>query len=150
MRRSPTPKESTFAPCMSISRMMYSSRELDAQILQSSKPASSSIFLAFLERYVMSPLSMRMPAGRKPCGTSTSLKTRMAFGTPDFNTLYVSTSSVQLCGYSSAYALNASYSLSKSCTQLCAMVPSAGTPKRRSLMVQAVPTQPPIYAARAP
>ena len=61
-----------------------------------SKPASSSIFLAFLERYVMSPLSMRMPAGRKPSALALQLKTRMAFGTPDFNTLYVSTSSVQL------------------------------------------------------
>ena len=34
--RSPTPKESTLAPCISISRMMYSSKELEAQMGQSS------------------------------------------------------------------------------------------------------------------
>ena len=50
MSRSPTPKESTLAPCISISRMMYSSRELEAQMGQSSKPASSSIFRALRDR----------------------------------------------------------------------------------------------------
>ena len=35
-------------------------------------------------------------------------------------------------------------SLSNSCTQLWAMVPSAGTPKSGSEMVQAVPQHPPI------
>ena len=47
---SPTPKTSTYAPCIIRSRIRYSSSEFDATILQFSSPASSSIFLAFLER----------------------------------------------------------------------------------------------------
>ena len=92
--RSPTPKESMQAPSSRTSRMIYSSRELEMVILQSCRPASSSIFLAFLVRYVMSPESIRMPIFRG----FISLNTRMAAGTPDFSTLYVSTSSTQLSG----------------------------------------------------
>ena len=47
---SPTIKQSTFAPCDTISPIRYSSSEFDAIISQSGKPASSSIFLARFER----------------------------------------------------------------------------------------------------
>ena len=48
--RSPTPKRSIWAPWISRSRMIYSSRELEAEILHSVQPASSSIFRAFWVR----------------------------------------------------------------------------------------------------
>ena len=78
------------------------------------------------------------------------MKTLIAFGTPLFRVLYVSTSKVALFGYSSQYVLNAVYSSSKICTQLCAMVPRAGAPYSLSVSVQLVPATPAIYAALAP
>ncbi len=50
MSRSPTPKESMRAPWRIRSRMMYSSRALEATILQPVRPASSSISRAFRDR----------------------------------------------------------------------------------------------------
>ena len=50
MSRSPTPKESILAPWSSRSRMIYSSRELEATILHSVSPAASSILRAFRDR----------------------------------------------------------------------------------------------------
>lgn len=46
----PTPQRSIFAPCCMREEMEYSSRSPDAQMIASENPASSSIFLAFLER----------------------------------------------------------------------------------------------------
>ena len=80
---SPTPKESMQAPSWITSRIRYSSSELEITIEQSSSPASSSIFLACFVKYVMSPLSIRIPI----FSGFISLKTRIAVGTPDFNTL---------------------------------------------------------------
>ena len=48
--RSPTPNRSICAPWSSISRMRYSSSELDTEILHSVQPASSSISRAFRVR----------------------------------------------------------------------------------------------------
>ena len=67
--------------------MMYSSRELDTEILQSVHPASSSIFRASRVRYARSPESRRMPHFVMPMGFRTSLNARMALGTPDFRVL---------------------------------------------------------------
>ena len=50
MSRSPTPKESILAPWSSRSRMIYSSRELEATMEHSVSPAASSIFRAFRDR----------------------------------------------------------------------------------------------------
>ena len=66
--------------------MEYSSRLLEATILQSSKPAASSIFLTSLVRYARSPESRRTPLRRCPIGSRTSLAQRMALGVPDLRT----------------------------------------------------------------
>ena len=58
--------------------MMNSSRELDATILMSFRPAASSISLAFLVRNARSPESRRIP----PFVIPVSLKALMALGTP--------------------------------------------------------------------
>ena len=50
MSRSPTPNESIFASCIHISRMMYSSSELETVMVAVSQPASSSISRALRER----------------------------------------------------------------------------------------------------
>ena len=47
---SPTPNTSTLAPCINKSRIKCSSKALDATILQFVRPASSSIFLACLDK----------------------------------------------------------------------------------------------------
>ena len=67
--------------------MIYSSRELEAEIWHSVQPAASSIFRASWVRYAMSPESSRIPHLVMPRGFSTSLKARMASGTPDLSTL---------------------------------------------------------------
>ena len=67
--------------------MIYSSSEFEHEILQLCQPAASSILRAFLVRYVMSPESSRMPHFVSPRGFRISLKTRMAFGMPDFSVL---------------------------------------------------------------
>ena len=79
-----------------------------------------------------------------------ALNALMALGTPLLSTLYVSTSRVAAFGYSLQYESNASYSLSNICTHECAIVPTAGMPKRSSAIAHAVLEQPPIYAALAP
>ena len=90
-----------------------------------------------------------MPTGLCPFAFS-SLNTFMAFGTPLRSVSYVSTSSMQLSGKISAYARNASSSLGKLITQLCACVPDTGTPHICPVSTLLVPVQPPIIAARAP
>ena len=50
MSRSPTPKESIRAPWRTRSRMMYSSKALEATILHSVSPAASSSSRAFWDR----------------------------------------------------------------------------------------------------
>ena len=81
--RSPTPKASICAPCSSRVSISFSSSELETVILHSGQPASSSITRAFFVRYAMSPESKRMPHFVMPLGFNTSLKARIAFGTPD-------------------------------------------------------------------
>ena len=98
MSRSPTPNRSILAPCRNRSRMIRSSRELDAEIWHSVHPASSSISRARRDRYAMSPESRRMPHLLIPSGLSTSLKARIASGTPERSVSYVSTRSVALRG----------------------------------------------------
>ena len=71
---SPTPKESILAPWYNNSWMIYSSKELLTIILQSLYPALSNIFLIFLVRYAISPLSILIPTGRLPSGFNTSSK----------------------------------------------------------------------------
>ena len=46
----PTPQELMAAPCIFRELIRFSSRSLEAEMTASEKPASSSIFLAFLER----------------------------------------------------------------------------------------------------
>lgn len=58
----------------------------------------------------MSPLSILTPKFLDL--EDISLKIFIAFGNPDFKTLYVSISSMQLLGDYSAHVLKASYSLS--------------------------------------
>ena len=86
MRRSPTPKISIGPPCINKDVIVYSSKLLDAMILQSSKPASSSMRRAFLAKYARSPESRRIPFKRFPIGSNTSFATLIALGTPEFNT----------------------------------------------------------------
>ena len=114
-------------------------------------PAASNIFLAFFDRYARSPESRRIPylVGIFPSAFISS-NTRIAFGTPDFNVSYVSTNNVHVSGYNSAYLLNAVYSSGKLMIQLCACVPSTGTPNCLPQITFEVPTQPPITAALAP
>ena len=72
------------APCDFRDWITYSSRSDEAAMEASAKPASSSIFLAFLVRYARSPESSRMPYffGFQPFAFI-SVNTRMAFGTPE-------------------------------------------------------------------
>lgn len=102
IRRSPTPKESMQAPCSIIDVMEYSSRLLDAMILQSSNPAESSILRTSLVRYARSPESRRTPFRRFPIGSNTSLAHLMAFGVPERSTSYVSIRRTVSSGYISA------------------------------------------------
>ena len=51
IRLVPTPHEPMAAPCALSDSIRYSSRSLDAHMTASGNPASSSIFLAFFERY---------------------------------------------------------------------------------------------------
>ena len=108
-----TPNKSILASCSINDFIKYSSSEFVAHILQSSYPASSNIFLTFLDKYAKSPLSSLTAFGLYPLGFRTSLNTLIAFGRPDSIVLYVSIKNVQSSGYSSAYALKASYSESK-------------------------------------
>lgn len=87
MRRSPTPNESMQPPWSSMERIVSSSRLLDATILQSVRPASSSIWRASFDRYARSPESRRIPLRRLPIGIRTSFAVLMAFGTPESRTL---------------------------------------------------------------
>ena len=80
---SPTPNESIFASCSIKDLIKYSSNELVAHILQSAYPASSNIFLTFLDKYAKSPLSNLTAFGLYPLGFKTSLNTFIAFGSPD-------------------------------------------------------------------
>ena len=94
MSLSPTPNESITAPSRITSRIRYSSSELEMTILQSSRPFSSRIWRVFLVKYVISPLSILTPM----LVGFNSLKTRIALGSPELSTLYVSISSVAFSG----------------------------------------------------
>ena len=91
---SPTPKESTFAPCCINELIKYSSNEFVTHILQSAYPASSNISLTFFDRYAKSPLSNLTAEGLIPCGFKTSSNTFIAFGKPLSIVLYVSINNV--------------------------------------------------------
>ena len=95
---SPTPNESIRAPCSSTERIKYSSNELEIEIFVSVNPTTSSIILAFLVRYAISPESIRIPANVLPIGCNTSSATLIAFGIPLFNVSYVSTNRIHESG----------------------------------------------------
>ena len=78
--------------------MEYSSRLLEAMILQSRRSAASSILRTSLVRYARSPESSLTPLSLFPMGSRTSLAQRMALGVPDLRTSYVSISSTVSSG----------------------------------------------------
>ena len=84
IRLVPTPHEPMAAPCALSDSIRYSSRSLDAHMTASGNPASSSIFLAFFERYDKSPLSRRIPyiLGIRSAFLN-SVNTLIALGTPE-------------------------------------------------------------------
>ena len=65
---------------------------------------TTSMCVAFLDKYAKSPLCILIPLRRLPIGFKTSSKTFIAFGIPELSTLKVSTRSIQLSGYFSAYS----------------------------------------------
>lgn len=83
------------ASCSIKDFIKYSSSEFVAHILHSVYPASSNIFLTFLDKYAKSPLSSLTAFGLYPLGFRTSLNTFIALGSPDSIVLYVSINSVQ-------------------------------------------------------
>ena len=87
---------STFAPCAFKLVIVCSSKSFEAIIFASVKPASSSIRLASLDKYAISPESNLIPI--KLILSPNSFATLIAVGTPDLRVWKVSTKKTQfLC-----------------------------------------------------